>query len=119
MGRAHLKIDLFLYTPSIITMSAPANLPIIDISAFVRPDIDPAVATVEKRATAQRIHEACRDCGFFYLTGHGVEPEVMERVLRLTREFFARPVEEKVELSIAGNDQARLVQIVVRDIKRV
>ncbi|RUS29337.1 hypothetical protein BC938DRAFT_480776 [Jimgerdemannia flammicorona] len=100
------------------TTPTPPSLPIIDISAFVHPDPDPNIAADRKRATAHRVHEACRDAGFFYLTGHGIETEVMEKVLRLAKEFFLRPDEEKAELSISRNDQARGYQRLGENVTR-
>lgn len=44
---------------------------------------------------------------FFYLKGHGVPREKMDEVLRLARDFFDRPKEEKEEISIAKMDLAR------------
>ncbi|KAL1924670.1 uncharacterized protein VTP21DRAFT_4324 [Calcarisporiella thermophila] len=79
------------------------SLPIIDISPFVSSSSDPA----EKRSCAEAIHTACRDVGFFYLVGHGVPTELNEEVLKVAREFFERPEEEKLAIGIEKNDNAR------------
>jgi isopenicillin N synthase-like dioxygenase len=44
---------------------------------------------------ADEIDVACRDTGFFYVTGHGVSPQLQARVEELAREFFALPEAEK------------------------
>jgi hypothetical protein len=33
---------------------------------------------------------ACSEFGFFYLVGHDVDPQLSDRLLQLSREFFAR-----------------------------
>ena len=53
-------------------------LPVIDLSS-----LDPAA-----------IERACRDSGFFYVTGHGVPSSLIERLDRASRAFFELPVEE-------------------------
>ena len=52
----------------------------------------------------QRIDRACRDLGFFRLTGHGVAPELLDRMDALARRFFAQPDEAKaaVAMPLAG-----------------
>ncbi|MBN0639179.1 isopenicillin N synthase family oxygenase, partial [Pseudomonas aeruginosa] len=49
-------------------MSTP-SLPIIDIAALA--GSDPAA----RRSVAVRIDRACREQGFFYVVGHGVEAQ--------------------------------------------
>ena len=63
-------------------MSTP-SLPIIDIAALA--GSDPAA----RRSVAVRIDRACREQGFFYVVGHGVEAQLVERLERLARQFFA------------------------------
>jgi len=52
----------------------------------------------------QRIDRACRDLGFFRLTGHGVAPELLDRMDTLARDFFAQPDDAKaaVAMPLAG-----------------
>ncbi|KAJ3092141.1 hypothetical protein HK102_010421 [Quaeritorhiza haematococci] len=93
-------------------------LPIIDISPFLASSEDvkkdpsaPAAAAsyIEqaKKATGELIDKACREVGFFYLTGHGIPEEDLQEVRQLARDFFALPLEEKEEISIAKTDKAR------------
>lgn len=48
----------------------------------------------------KQIHQTCKDIGFFYITGHGVEQSTMDLLLRYTQKFFALPMEKKTALSI-------------------
>jgi isopenicillin N synthase-like dioxygenase len=67
-----------------------STLPVIDLSS-----LDPAA-----------IERACRDSGFFYVTGHGVPPSLIERLDRASRAFFELPVEEKLEIEMARGGRA-------------
>ncbi|MCI0391082.1 MAG: hypothetical protein MOB07_20235 [Acidobacteria bacterium] len=68
-------------------------IPIIEISALTR-------ETDARHTIAAQIGEACRDCGFFYITGHGVDEELQQRLERLSRQFFAQDMESKMEISM-------------------
>lgn len=41
------------------------------------------------------LHDACRDFGFFMLTGHGIDPGLIEASLVLTDRFFEQPLAVK------------------------
>jgi isopenicillin N synthase-like dioxygenase len=73
------------------------QLPLID----VRPLVDPASDLAARRAVATRIGAACRENGFFYVVGHGVDPGLQERLEALSRRFFALPVEDKLAIRMA------------------
>jgi isopenicillin N synthase-like dioxygenase len=51
--------------------------------------------------TPRRIDAACRDTGFFCVTGHGVDAALAERLDDVARDFFARSDEEKAAISMA------------------
>ncbi|MHB2165710.1 isopenicillin N synthase family dioxygenase [Alsobacter sp. R-9] len=70
------------------TQTVSADIPVIDIGPFRRDD--PSAETVVRAVEA-----ACRDTGFFLVTGHGVSPETTDRLYRLARAFFDRPDDEK------------------------
>ena len=69
------------------------GLPLIDLSA---PMADKAAA----------IERACRDSGFFYVTGHGVPPALIARMDAAAREFFALPEAVKLEIAMARGGRA-------------
>jgi isopenicillin N synthase-like dioxygenase len=59
------------------------NVPVIDI------------AELDSPASLEAIDRACRDWGFFQVTGHGIEPALLRSVFAVSREFFAQPAEDK------------------------
>ena len=59
------------------------NVPVIDI------------AELDSPASLEAIDRACRDWGFFQVTGHGIEPALLRNVFDVSREFFAQPADEK------------------------
>ncbi|KAF2092000.1 Clavaminate synthase-like protein [Saccharata proteae CBS 121410] len=66
----------------------PPSLPIIDISPFL-PSPSPSLSGPASRAaTATALATACRDSGFFYLTGHGIPGATTTQILDLARRFF-------------------------------
>ncbi|WP_329114683.1 isopenicillin N synthase family dioxygenase [Streptomyces sp. NBC_01465] len=76
-------------------------LPVVDISAL-REESGP-----ERAAAVAELGRAARDTGFLYVSGHGVDPALFERLLRATRDFFARPVEEKMRCWIGNSSNHR------------
>jgi len=71
------------------------RLPIIDISAlFDRERVS------ERERVARDIERACRDMGFFYVTGHGVSESLLGRLERESRRFFALPREAKEAIAM-------------------
>lgn len=48
-----------------------------------------------------KLRLACQDWGFFQVVNHGVEPELMEDMAKLAREFFMLPLEEKSRYPMA------------------
>ncbi len=75
------------------------QLPVIDVA--------PLIARSDGRRTvAARIGEACREHGFFYIRGHGVEEGLQQRLEQLSREFFAQPLQRKLEIRMALGGRA-------------
>lgn len=70
------------------------RLPVIDVAPLA--DDGPAQTRV-----AGRIEAACREYGFFYVTGHGIAPEPLQRLAAASRRFFALPHEAKMEIAMA------------------
>ena len=69
-------------------MNSP-HIPIIDISKIDNP--------ASSASTAKQISEVCRQHGFFYVAGHGVNPELQKRIETLSHAFFALPEEENAD----------------------
>jgi isopenicillin N synthase-like dioxygenase len=76
-----------------------SRVPIIDIGPLV-------AGSAEQLAVAQQLGAACRECGFFYIVGHGVEEALISRLERLSREFFALAEPTKMEISMARGGRA-------------
>ncbi|KGJ77543.1 oxidoreductase [Cryobacterium roopkundense] len=70
---------------------ASVTLPVLDLSRLDGDAADAAAFRVELR-------EATHNYGFFYLTGHGVPAELIERVMRTARNFFALPEDAKMAI---------------------
>lgn len=76
-----------------------ANVPIVDVRPLVAGDKD-------RRATADRLGQACRECGFFYITGHGVDAGLCARLETLSRQFFASSLPEKNRIAMSRGGRA-------------
>jgi isopenicillin N synthase-like dioxygenase len=50
---------------------------------------------ISRATVARTIDAVCRESGFLVFTGHGVDPELIERVHRVTLELFDQPDEWK------------------------
>ena len=74
-------------------MSA-SDIPVIDISAL-RAGKPHAIHVV-----AEQMLAAAEHLGFFYVSGHGVEKETLERAQREARRFFHQPIEKKLEVAV-------------------
>src|SRR5258706_6673778 len=70
------------------------RIPLIDFAPFLKG------APAERRAVALKMGEACRNIGFFYLTGHGIPRSMVEGVFAEARRFFALPADRKKEIAI-------------------
>jgi isopenicillin N synthase-like dioxygenase len=53
-----------------------------------------------------RIESACRESGFFYVSGHGVSRSLRSSLDTAAREFFALPVTEKREIEMSRGGRA-------------
>jgi isopenicillin N synthase-like dioxygenase len=58
------------------------------------------------QTVAAEIRQACRECGFFYIIGHGVNEGLQRRLENLSRRFFAQDVEAKMEIEMARGGRA-------------
>jgi polar amino acid transport system ATP-binding protein len=70
-------------------------------------DVAPLVAGAPGRdAVAAQIGAACRAHGFFYVTGHGVAPALVQRLEDLSHRFFELPEETKMQWRMALGGRA-------------
>lgn len=85
---------MIIYTPA----RSADSIPLIDMIGSFSPDL------AERKKVAWKIHKACRDTGFFYVTNHGVPDALIEGQLEFARRFFALPQAAKDALSLANSD---------------
>ena len=72
-----------------------SSLPVIDLSG-----------SADGSEVARAIDEACQTAGFFSVIGHGIAPELRDRLDRLARAFFALPEEHKAEVAMERGGRA-------------
>ena len=75
------------------------SFPIIDIESLVQPGHDPS-------AVAEVINDSCRRSGFFYVKNHGVSSKLQNELENASRDFFSKPVEEKLKLDMKKGGRA-------------
>ena len=73
--------------------AAPGDVPVIDISSY-RTSRDPAV----RDAVAAELRQACETVGFWQLTGHGIDTDLIARTFDASAEFHALPIGIKEEI---------------------
>ncbi|HYT26059.1 MAG TPA: 2-oxoglutarate and iron-dependent oxygenase domain-containing protein [Actinomycetota bacterium] len=75
------------------------RLPVVDVGPL-------ADQTGGQPEVAARLAHACRRCGFFYVTGHGVDEGLQRRLEQLSRAFFAQEESAKLEIRLALGGRA-------------
>jgi len=92
-------------------LDGSAALPIIDVAPLA--DVAagtaaaiPAPVTAAALAAAGQIQAACRERGFFYVTGHGVPAALTDQLTQASAEFFALPAEDKREIAMERGGRA-------------
>ncbi|QSI32807.1 isopenicillin N synthase family oxygenase [Variovorax sp. RKNM96] len=75
------------------------SLPLIDVAPLV-------AGTAGRDAVAAQIGAACRAHGFFYVTGHGVDAALVQRLEDLSHRFFDLPEETKMQWRMALGGRA-------------
>ncbi len=97
-----------------------SEIPVIDVATLMSGQ-DGAAEVV-----ASAIVEACQRIGFFYIKGHGIAPEVIDRATRVMREYFQLSAEVKGHCAITKGQrgwlavgQARLEGSATHDLKEI
>lgn len=88
---------MHIYTPA----ATAKTIPVIDLTGSFSQDI------AAKGAVAWEIHKACRETGFFYVSNHGIPPELLDAQLVCARKFFDLPIDEKLALNVANSASMR------------
>lgn len=76
------------------------SLPTLDLSRF-------HAGGSERGAFVAELRAVLYDHGFFYLKGHGVDPDLIANVLATARQFFALPFEEKLKIEMVKSRHFR------------
>lgn len=84
-------------SPSVLSES----LPVLDLTHFEHGPPH------ERAAFLAQLRVAARDVGFFYVTGHGIDPVFLQEVMAVTRLFFALPEEQKRAIDMVNSPHFR------------
>lgn len=91
---------VFLCLLTIPTLAAALpRVPVIDISSWTGGSghgDDQLESPSARQQVVSEMREACRNVGFFQITNHGVNSEILETTWRTAREFFEQPREVKL-----------------------
>lgn len=78
----------------VIAKAVPIEeIPVIDFTPFREGGM------VGRLKVATAIADACREIGFFYLSGHGVPEEKLKKVFEQSAEFFHQPLATRAEVA--------------------
>ena len=75
------------------------EIPVVDIAGLVS-------GTEARHAVAEKIGRACRDFGFFYIVGHGVDEPLQQRLEAVSRQFFSQDLKTKLAIGMARGGRA-------------
>lgn len=78
-----------------------SRIPVLDFSAFSSAD------ALAQARLIRDLDRACREVGFFYLTGHGVDWQPVEAAFAAARSFFALPFSAKASVDMANDRNHR------------
>lgn len=77
-----------------------SSLPILDLSQLDR-------GPEEAQQFLETLRQTTRDVGFFYLTGHGIQQQLIDDMLALSRQFFELPDDDKLAIENVHSAQFR------------
>jgi len=80
-------------------LSEFSHVPVIDVAGLANDD-------ARRDTAAAEIGNACREVGFFYVVGHGVDEELCHRLETLSRQFFAQSEAEKMRIAMSKGGRA-------------
>lgn len=77
------------------------TIPVIDVSGIF------STKSEDRQAVAQKIREASIRVGFFYVEGHGIPDEVVDKAFDVGQKFFALDFDDKMECFINNTPHYR------------
>jgi isopenicillin N synthase-like dioxygenase len=75
-------------------------IPLLDLASF-------DAGESERAAFLSELRNAARHVGFFYLVGHGVEPDLLAGLMDCARRFFALPERDKLAVEMVNSPHFR------------
>jgi len=87
-------------------VSGATHLPIVDLAPFLNGTTSEGDPTDDRRRTVDTLDAACREIGFFGITGHGIDPTLFDRLDAAARAFVALPEATKSEIAMAKAGRA-------------
>ncbi len=82
-------------------VGAQPTIPVIDLTAALLPDAPRSLAV------AHQMRGACEAAGFFYITGHGIAPSMVQGVFDTARALFDLGASEKAAVSLRHSPAMR------------
>jgi isopenicillin N synthase-like dioxygenase len=77
------------------------SIPLLDLSRF------DAAKVKERAAFLSELRDAARQTGFFYITGHGIEPALLNGLMNSARHFFSLPEPDKLAVEMVNSPHFR------------
>src|SRR5688572_3278488 len=76
-----------------------AQVPVIDVSPLV-------TGVGDRSRVGAEINHACQEYGFFYVSNHGVDDRLQQRLEECSRRFFAQDLATKMEIRMERGGRA-------------
>jgi isopenicillin N synthase-like dioxygenase len=77
------------------------DIPVIDVGGLRSKRL------VDRKAVAAEMREASHEVGFFYISNHGIEADILQQTFAETKRFFDLPLEVKHGVTIANSPISR------------
>lgn len=68
-------------------------------------DVSPALDGSDVGGVAEQIHRAATETGFFYISGHGIDPNLIEGAFAVAQDFFSQPLSVKETVAVNKNQR--------------
>lgn len=79
-----------------------ALIPVIDISSAINGD--------GLNDVASAIYRAATEHGFFYISGHGIDPKLIDAAFAVSKDFFALPEAQKATIKVDTHQRGWMAQ---------
>ncbi len=86
-------------------------IPLLDLRRF-------DAGEVQRTAFLAELRAAAHDVGFFYVTGHGVEPRLLHDLMQSARRFFSLPEADKLAIEMVNSPHFRGYNRVASELTR-